>query len=230
MGGCCKGSGMIHPNMGTMLAYITTDAAVEPGFLRNAVRDAADATLNMVTVDGDTSCSDTFLVFANGGAGGLQIRDGDPEARIFREALVAMATYLAREIARDGEGASHLLTVNVRGASNLREARDLARCIALSSLVKTAVAGNDPNWGRILVAAGRSGAHVDATKTSVRMQGVPLFDRGTVLTFDETEVHEKLKADEVVIELDLGAGASTATAWGCDLTTDYVHINADYRT
>ena len=230
MGGCCKGSGMIHPNMGTMLAYVTTDAAVDAAFLRTVVRETADATLNMVTVDGDTSCSDSFLVFANGAAGGLTIREGDPEARLFREALTYVATYLSREIARDGEGASHLLTVEVTGGPRLSEARQVAKTVALSSLVKTAVAGNDPNWGRILVAAGRSDAHIDPTRTSVRMQGVLLFDRGTVIAFDENEVHEKLKADEVIIQIDMGLGGATATAWGCDLTTDYVHINADYRT
>jgi glutamate N-acetyltransferase/amino-acid N-acetyltransferase len=230
LGGCCKGSGMIHPNMATMLAYATTDAAVERGFLRDVVRDVADATFNMVTVDGDTSCSDTLLVLANGAAGGETIRAGTRAESRFREALLALCTQLAREIARDGEGASHLITVEVRRAASVAEARDLAHTIALSSLVKTAVAGNDPNWGRILVAAGRSGARVEAQKTTVKLQGVTLFDRGVVLPFDEHAVHEKMKQDEVVIELALGLGDGAATAWGCDLTTEYVHINADYRT
>ena len=230
LGGCAKGSGMIHPNMATMLAYVTTDAAVDRSFLRDAVRQVADATFNMVTVDGDTSCSDTLLVLANGAAGGGTIQEGTPEAEQFREALLEVCTRLSRMIARDGEGATHLLTVEVSGAVSLAEARDIAHTVALSSLVKTAVAGNDPNWGRILVAAGRSGAKLDARQTTVSLQGVLLFDKGMVLPFDERDVHEKMKQDEVRIEIDLGLGDGRATAWGCDLTTDYVHINADYRT
>jgi glutamate N-acetyltransferase/amino-acid N-acetyltransferase len=230
LGGCCKGSGMIHPNMATMLAYVTTDAAVERLLLIDLVKQVADATFNMVTVDGDTSCSDTLLVMANGLAGGETIRAGTPQAAEFKQALLSLCTELSRKIARDGEGATHLITVEVSGAVSLQEARDVAHTLALSSLVKTAVAGNDPNWGRILVAAGRSGARVDPKKTTVKLQGVPLFDRGVVLDFDEEDVHQRMKQDEVRIEIDLGLGDATATAWGCDLTTDYVHINADYRT
>ena len=133
-------------------------------------------------------------------------------------------------VARDGEGASHLLTVNVTSAPSKADARNVAKTVALSSLVKTAVAGNDPNWGRILVAAGRSGSRVTPQRTSVSLQGVPLFDKGTVLSFDEDDVHGKMKQDEVIIDIDLGSGSEAATAWGCDLTTEYVHINADYRT
>jgi glutamate N-acetyltransferase/amino-acid N-acetyltransferase len=184
----------------------------------------------MVTGDGDTSCSDTLLVFANGAAGRRTIRSGTPEAQTFREALTAVATHLSRALARDGEGAGHLITVGVKGAASLAEARQVARTIALSSLVKTAVAGCDPNWGRILVAAGRSGAKVDVARTKVTLQGETLFDRGKVLPFDAAKLHEKLKADEVVIGLDLGIGSGEATSWGCDLTTEYVHINADYTT
>jgi glutamate N-acetyltransferase/amino-acid N-acetyltransferase len=230
VGGCCKGSGMIHPNMATMLAYVTTDAAVEPGLLAALTREVADASFNMVTVDGDTSCSDTFLVFANGAAAGPTINAGTPEAAELHDALLEAGKALARMIARDGEGAGHLITVDVSGAASTQEARDLAKTIALSSLVKTAVAGNDPNWGRILVAAGRSGALVDSSKASVTLQGTLLFDQGKVLPFDEYQVHEKMKQDEVVIEVELRLGEGKATAWGCDLTTEYVHINADYRT
>ncbi len=230
VGGCCKGSGMIHPNMATMLAYITTDAAVEADLLRQLVRETADATFNMVTVDGDTSCSDTFLVFANGDSGIEPIRAGTPEAATFREALLTVAIELSRKLARDGEGAQHLITVEVRGAATSADARQLARCVALSSLVKTAVTGNDPNWGRVLVAAGRSGAPIDVARTTLTLQGEVLFDQGAVVPFEETVVHEKMKVEEVVIEIDLRLGDANATAWGCDLTTDYVHINADYRT
>jgi glutamate N-acetyltransferase/amino-acid N-acetyltransferase len=230
LGGCAKGSGMIHPNMATMLAYVTTDAAVDAGFLRDAVKATSDETFNMVTVDGDTSCSDTLLVFANGAADGETIFAGSPAAETFAAALREICSQLARMIARDGEGASHLLTVNVTNAASNDEARNVAKTVALSSLVKTAVAGADPNWGRILVAAGRSGSPVEPSTTSVSLQGVSLFDRGKVLPFDEYAVHEKMKQDEIVIDIDLGAGTASATAWGCDLTTEYVHINADYRT
>jgi glutamate N-acetyltransferase/amino-acid N-acetyltransferase len=230
VGGCCKGSGMIHPNMATMLAYITTDAAVGPGFLKDLTREVADETFNMVTVDGDTSCSDTLLVFANGAAGLPIIEAGTPEASQLREALLSVATYLSRALARDGEGAQHLISVAVTGAASVEEARGIAKTVALSSLVKTAVAGNDPNWGRILVAAGRSGCKVDTSKTVVKLQDVVLFNRGKVLAFDEVKVHEKMKADEVRIDVEIGLGDGAATAWGCDLTTEYVHINADYRT
>ena len=230
LGGCCKGSGMIHPNMATMLAYVTTDAAVERELLQKLVRETADATFNMVTVDGDTSCSDTLLVMANGAAGGETIRAGTQQAQEFAEALLMLCTELSRKLAADGEGATHLITVEVSGAASRAEARNVAHTVALSSLVKTAVAGNDPNWGRILVAAGRSGSPVAPAKTSVTLQGVQLFECGVALEFDEEEVHEKMKRPEVVIGIDLGVGDAKATAWGCDLTVDYVHINADYRT
>ena len=230
VGGCCKGSGMIHPNMATMLAYITTDAAVEPAFLRDITREVADATFNIVTVDGDTSCSDTLLVFANGASGSRAIAAGTPEAGQLHEAMTSVAMHLSRALARDGEGAQHLISVGVTGAASTEEARGIAKTVALSSLVKTAVAGNDPNWGRILVAAGRSGCKVDTNRTVVKLQDVVLFNRGKVLPFDETEVRDKMKADEVRIDIEIGLGEGAATAWGCDLTTEYVHINADYRT
>ncbi len=230
VGGCCKGSGMIHPNMATMLAYVTTDANVERSFMQQVVREVADATFNMVTVDGDTSCSDTLLAMANGAAGGPVIAANTPEAAEFKAALLDVCTQLSRLLARDGEGASHLVTVEVTGAATEEIARNVAKTVALSSLVKTAVTGNDPNWGRILVAAGRSGSLVEATKTSVTLQGELLFDRGKVLPFDEYALHELMKHEEVVITIDLGSGTADATSWGCDLTTEYVHINADYRT
>jgi glutamate N-acetyltransferase/amino-acid N-acetyltransferase len=230
IGGCAKGSGMIHPNMATMLAYVTTDAAVEQSLLRRLVRETADATFNMLTIDGDTSCSDTFLTFANGAAGLPRIETGTPEAAQFERALRHVCEQLVRQLARDGEGATHLLVVEVTGAASVADARLMARTVGLSSLVKTAVAGSDPNWGRVLVAAGRSGAQIDTLKARVRLQGELLFDRGKVVEFDEEQLSGRMAADEVCIELELGLGDGAATAWGCDLTTDYVHINADYRT
>jgi glutamate N-acetyltransferase/amino-acid N-acetyltransferase len=228
--GCSKGSGMIHPNMGTMFTFVTTDADVELGLLRTLQREVADETLNMVSVDGDTSCSDTFLVLANGAAGLPRIEGGAPQAGEFREALTAVCTHLARELARDGEGAQHLIEIAVTGAKSVEDARLVARTVSTSPLVKTAIAGFDPNWGRILVAAGRAGAALEESKTSMRLQGELLFDRGKALEFDEESMSKALEAEEVRIELDLGLGSGAATAWGCDLTTDYVHINADYRT
>ena len=230
VGGCAKGSGMIHPNMATMLAYVTTDAAIEPEFLRQTLRDVADETFNLVSVDGDTSCSDTLLVFANGAADGAVIRAGTPVADEFIRALHMVATHLSRLLARDGEGAQHLITVVVGGAESNSEARQMARTVALSSLVKTAVAGNDPNWGRVLVAAGRSGSRIDVKKARLTLQGEVLFDQGEIFGFDEAVLHEKMKQEEVTIEIELHLGDGAASAWGCDLTTDYVHINADYRT
>jgi glutamate N-acetyltransferase / amino-acid N-acetyltransferase len=230
IGACAKGSGMIHPNMATMLSYVTTDARVEAGLLEEVTREVADATFNMVTVDGDTSCSDTLLVFANGASGMPTIEGGSPEADRFREALLAVCTHIARELARDGEGATRLIEVEVAGASSLHEARLMAKTIALSSLVKTAVAGADPNWGRILVAAGRSGARIEESRVRLYLQGELLFDRGQALPLLESDMRSKLESDEVAIRLDLSLGGATATAWGCDLTTDYVHINADYTT
>jgi glutamate N-acetyltransferase / amino-acid N-acetyltransferase len=230
VGGCAKGSGMIHPNMATMLSYITTDANVDAALLKELTREVADTTYNMMTVDGDTSCSDTLLIFANGASGGPAITKGSAQAGTLREALLAVGTELSRMLARDGEGASHLITVEVVNGPTLADARNVARTVALSSLVKTAVTGNDPNWGRILVAAGRSGSPVEVAKTSVRLQDVLIFDTGKVIEFDEADVSKRMEEDEVRIQIDLGLGEHSATAWGCDLTTDYVHINADYRT
>jgi glutamate N-acetyltransferase/amino-acid N-acetyltransferase len=230
VGGCAKGSGMIHPNMATMLSYITTDANVDATLLKDLTKEVADTTYNMMTVDGDTSRSDTLLIFANGAAGGPAITRGSAQAETLRQALLAVGTELSRMLARDGEGASHLITVEVVNGPTLAHARNVARTVALSSLVKTAVTGNDPNWGRILVAAGRSGSPVEVAKTSVRLQDVLIFDTGRVIEFDETDVSKRMEEDEVRIQIDLGLGTHNATAWGCDLTTDYVHINADYRT
>ncbi len=230
IGGCAKGVGMIHPNMATMLAYVTTDAAVEAGLLRELVRNVADETLNMLTVDGDTSCSDTLLVLANGASDLPQIEAGTPRAAELREALSAVCLQLTRMLARDGEGAKRLIEVEVRRAASLADARLIARTIASSPLVKTAAAGADPNWGRILVAAGRAGGALDLEKLDLRLQGELIFAAGVPLPFDDAALSARLDSDEVRIGLDLGLGEARAKAWGCDLTTDYVHINADYRT
>jgi glutamate N-acetyltransferase/amino-acid N-acetyltransferase len=230
IGGCAKGSGMIHPDMATMLCYVTTDADVEPAFLRDVQRKIADETLNMVSIDGDTSCSDAFLVLANGAAGLPRIEADTADAASFEQALRQVCTHIARELARDGEGARRLIEVIITGAASKHDARRIARTLTNSPLVKTAVAGCDPNWGRVLVAAGRAGAKIEEAKASMRLQGELLFDHGKALAFDEAAVSAKMEAPEVRIELELGLGQAKATGWGCDLTADYVHINADYRT
>ena len=220
--GICKGSGMIHPNMATMLAFIVTDAKLEQSDLRKAFPGIVARTFNAVTVDGDTSTNDMAVVMANGAAGETNLE----------EALIAIESAmreLARAIARDGEGATKLLTVIVNGAPSESEALSAAKTVAGSSLFKAAVYGNDPNWGRILAALGRSGVSFDPTKASVSVQSIPVF-AGKPLKFDRKAASLAMRAEEVIITCDLGAGSSSGTAWGCDLTEGYVRINAEYTT
>ena len=233
VGGCAKGSGMIHPQMATMLAFLTTDAPVQPDFLRESLRRAADASFNMMTIDGDTSPNDMVLALANGAASGPgeePIGPGHRAAPLFQAALTQVCTHLARELARDGEGASKLIEVRVEGAADEADARRTARAVAGSLLVKAAVYGCDPNWGRILTATGYSGAQVREEACQLYLQGVRVFAKGLPEPFDEAALREALASREVNIRLDLGIGPGTATAWGCDLTEDYVRINASYTT
>lgn len=228
IGAAAKGSGMIHPNMGTLLAFITTDAAVEPGYLRRSLVRAVNATLNMVTVDGDTSPSDTAIVLANGVSGLPLVTDEDGGE--FADALQCVCERLARGIAADGEGATRLMEVTVTGAASHADARVAARTVASSPLVKSAVNGADPNWGRIVCAVGRSGAAVDLDCVGMRLNGVPVMRAGVPVPFSESELRSSLAAPEILIEVSLGLGEATATAWGCDLSHDYVTINASYTT
>ena len=228
--GMAKGSGMIHPNMGTMLAFVTTDAAVEPTFLARALARSVDRSFNMISVDGDTSTNDTVIVLANGLAGNAVIRDESQAAALFQEALDAVTTHLAREIARDGEGATKLIEVRVRGARDEHEARLAARAIASSNLLKAAVYGADPNWGRILCAAGYSGADVDERVADVTVGEIALMRRGEILKFDRKAASEAMRGAEVLIAVNLNLGDGDAVAWGCDLTEQYVKINAEYTT
>lgn len=233
IGGCAKGSGMIHPQVATMLVFLTTDAPVQPGFLRESLRRAADTSFNMMTIDGDTSPNDMVLALANGAASGPgdeAIGPGHRAAAVFQAALAEVCTHLARELARDGEGASKLIEVRVEGAADEADARRVARAVAGSLLVKTAVYGCDPNWGRILTAAGYSGAEIREETCQLHLQGMRVFARGLPEPFDETALREALTAREVTIRVDLGLGSGAATAWGCDLTQDYVRINAEYTT
>ena len=220
--GICKGSGMIHPNMATMLAFVVTDAQIEQDDLRKAFPAIVARTFNAVTVDGDTSTNDMAVILANGAAGETDLEEA-------LRAIEAAMRDLARAIARDGEGATKLLTVTVNGASSEPEALQAAKTVAGSSLFKAAVYGNDPNWGRILAALGRSGVNFDPSKASVSVQGIPVF-AGKPLEFDRKAASQSMRADEVIITCDLGSGSGSGTAWGCDLTEGYVKINAEYTT
>ena len=230
VGGMCKGSGMIHPNMATMLAYITTDAAVEPGLMSKLVRSIADRSFNQVTVDGDSSTNDSFLVLANGAAGNDPIQAGSAEAEELKAAMEQVARELSRAIARDGEGATRLITVKVVGATSDGEARTAARAVASSSLVKTAVHGGDPNWGRIVCALGYSGAELALDRLHLTIGGLVVFERGSGVNVDLTAVRRAFEQPEIEIVATLGLGEGSAEAWGCDLSEEYVRINADYTT
>ena len=230
LGGCCKGSGMIHPNMATMLAFLTTDAPIERGFLQTTLSDVVERTFNLLSIDGDTSPSDTVLLFANGAAGGETIVAASPCAVEFAEALETLCTYLAKEMARDGEGATKLVEFRVSGAANLIEARSLVRLLTTSYLLKSAIHGADPNWGRIVAVIGRSGVTVSEPDVSVAICGVRVFEHEEPTAFDPGEVATAMQGDTVVIDIDLGAGPASATGWGCDLSAEYVSINADYHT
>lgn len=230
VGGTAKGSGMVHPDMATVLCFMTTDAPAEPEWLRGALRRAADVSLNMVDVDMDTSTSDTMLLFANGAAGGETVRAGHPAAAALEHAITQVAIALARDLARDGEGARTLIEVRVTRARSVDDARRAARTIVSSPLVKTMVTGRDPNLGRVMAALGRSGAEIDVASTSVSIGGVSAFERGASTSVPYEIIRQALDASEVVLSVDLGLGQESATAWGCDLTEEYVRINASYTT
>ncbi len=230
VGGMCKGSGMIHPNMATMLAYVTTDAAVAPGWVSSVARRVADRSFNQVTVDGDSSTNDTFLILANAAAGNSPVEPDTPDAAILEEAILEVARELARKIARDGEGASKLITVRVTGAPDDDQARVAARAVASSSLVKTAVHGADPNWGRIVCALGYSGSEVAIDRLTVSIAGLTVFTAGAGMEVDLEAVRAAFEQPEIEIAASLGLGDGHAEAWGCDLSAEYVRINADYTT
>lgn len=230
IGGIAKGSGMIHPNMATMFCFLTTDAAVELNFLRAALRKSVELSFNMISVDGDTSPSDTVLLMANGQAGNGTITSGSPQAAVFQQALDLICVHIAKAMARDGEGATRLIEATVSGAASLAEARLAARKIIGSSLVKTAVNGGDPNWGRIVAAVANSGAEVTESKIDISIGKVAVLKGGKPLDFNEDSVIRALKQDEVPISVHLNLGAGSATAWGCDLSEEYVRINGQYMT
>ncbi|MET3696218.1 glutamate N-acetyltransferase [Bacillus oleivorans] len=230
IGGAAKGSGMIHPNMATMLGFITTDAKIEHEDLLFALREVTNQTFNMITVDGDTSTNDMVLVMANGEANNQTLTKDHPEWSVFIKGLNTVSESLAKQIARDGEGATKLVEVQVKGAINETIARAVSKSIIGSSLVKTAVYGADPNWGRIVCAIGYSGQELNPDSLTVKLGTITVVEKGLPVPFREEAAKAYLEQEHVQIFIDLNEGCGTATAWGCDLTYDYVKINASYRT
>ncbi|TCP28720.1 glutamate N-acetyltransferase [Scopulibacillus darangshiensis] len=230
IGGAAKGSGMIHPNMATMLAFMTTDAAVSQTYLHQALKDITNKTYNMITVDGDTSTNDMVLVMANGLAENKPLSKKHPQWDLFVKGLEHASQTLAKMIARDGEGATKLVEVQVKGAADDHAAQAISKAVAGSNLVKTAIYGTDPNWGRIVCAVGYSGKPIDTNNIKVTLGPVTVVEKGLPVPFNEEEAKSYLHQENIHIAVELDEGQGTATAWGCDLTYDYVKINASYRT
>ena len=234
IGGMCKGSGMIHPNMCTMLAFVTTDAVISKELLMKAVKEDVVDTFNMISVDGDTSTNDTLLVMANGMAENPEIKEGTPEYEEFKAALHYINESLAKMMAGDGEGATALFETKVIGADTKEHARILSKSVICSSLTKAAIYGHDANWGRILCALGSSGAQFDPEKIELFFESksgrIQIYKDGVATDYSEEEASKILADPEVTVLVAMKMGNETATAWGCDLTYDYVKINADYRS
>jgi len=230
LGGAAKGIGMIHPNMATMLSFLATDADVDSIFLQDSLTYAVNRSFNMITVDGDTSTNDTVIILANGAAGGEKIAQGTSGSDTFREALSQVCIYLAKEIARDGEGATKLIQVDVEGAKDEDDSRIAARAVASSNLVKSAVHGEDPNWGRIIAALGYSGAELDQKSIDLYINDVMIMEGGGPIPFFKESVEVAMSGESVTIRLNLNIGNGSATAWGCDLSEEYVTFNSAYTT
>ena len=234
MGGIAKGSGMIHPNMGTMLCFLTTDCAISPEMIRTALLETVNVSFNRISVDGDTSTNDSCMVLANGLAGNETITEKGEDYAAFLEALQALCKELARKMASDGEGAKHLITCNVTGAASEQSAETISKSVISSSLTKAAIFGADANWGRVLCAMGYSGEDFDPDKVDVHFASaagdVAVCEKGRGLDFDEDLAKKVLTEHDVEINITMGEGDGACTCWGCDLTYDYVKINGDYRT
>lgn len=229
--GMAKGSGMIHPNMATMLGFITTDAAIDSALLQQALKAATEVSFNMVSVDGDTSTNDSVFVMANGMAGNAKITDAtSADFAVFQEALTTVCTDLAKKIAKDGEGASKFLEVNVEGAASFVSAKKIAMAIAKSPLVKTAFFGEDPNWGRIICAIGYSGENIQPADTNIWIGDVQVVDGGMGADFKEAALKTIMAKDDIVITAKVGNGTEKATVWTCDFSYEYVKINGEYHT
>ena len=234
IGGISKGSGMIHPNMGTMLCYLTTDAAITKDMLQKALKEVCDISFNRISVDGDTSTNDSLIILANGMAGNELIAAENDSYQAFKEALKALCIELARQMAKDGEGATHLITCTVSNALDEKRAEILAKSVIRSPLTKAAIFGCDANWGRVLCALGYSGEEFNPEKVDISFAStagtIAVCEHGKGLPFDEAKALAILKEPEVIILADMHEGTAAATCWGCDLTYDYVKINGDYRT
>ena len=234
LGGIAKGSGMIHPNLATMLVFLTTDAAISAGMLQKALSTDVQSTFNMVSIDGDTSTNDMVAILANGMAGNAEITAEGADFTAFMQALNTVTVHLCRCIAADGEGATKLLECRVTGAKDVPTARTVAKSVVCSSLLKAAMFGADANWGRVLCAIGYSGADVDVTQVGVAFRSakgtITVCENGAGVPFSEELAKEILLESEIEILVTVGAGSGSAAAWGCDLTYDYVKINGDYRT
>jgi len=234
IGGMAKGSGMIHPNMATMLAFVTTDINISNELLNRALKKSVDDSYNMISVDGDTSTNDMVILLANGQGGNSEIKEENEDYYLFKQALHYVNLFLAQEIVRDGEGAKKFIAVKVTGAASKKDARLLSKSVITSNLVKTAFFGEDANWGRILAAMGYSGAIFNPTKVSIKFHNgshsINLMQNGTPIQFDEELALKILKKKEITVELQLKEGNGEAIAWGCDLSYDYIKINGDYRS
>ena len=230
MGAIAKGSGMIRPNMATMLCYITTDIAIDQALLQKAVSGCVEKSFNMISVDGDMSTNDMVIVLANGEANNAKITEENADYQIFFDKLMMLCTELAKQIAADGEGASKFLTINVKGAKSFADAKTVGMAIANSPLVKTAFFGEDPNWGRVICAVGYSGADMVPEKTIVKFGGITIFANGTGATYDEKALAHVMKQKDIVIDIELNMGQEDATVWSCDLSYEYVKINGEYHT
>ena len=234
LGGIAKGSGMIHPNMGTMLCFLTTDCAISPACLQTALREAVRVSFHRISVDGDTSTNDTCVVLANGLAGNAPIEGPGADFNAFVEALTALCVDLARRMASDGEGAKHLITCTVAGARDEAQAETVARSVISSTLTKAAIFGSDANWGRVLCAMGYSGEAFDPDRVDVAFASaageIPVCAQGRGLDFDEDLAKKILTEHDVEIRITMGEGSGGCTCWGCDITYDYIKINGDYRT
>lgn len=229
-GAIAKGSGMIQPNMATMLCFITTDAAIDQKLLQSALSEIVGVTFNMISIDGDMSTNDMAVVMANGAAGNPMITEKNADYDTFFEALKAICTGLAQRIASDGEGATKFLTINVTGAKSFADAKQVAMSVAKSPLVKTAFFGEDPNWGRVICAVGYAGVPMVPEKTVVKFGGIPVYANGVGASFNEADLRKVMAEHDIVIDVELGLGDADATVWSCDFSYEYVKINGEYHT
>ncbi|TYZ24535.1 bifunctional glutamate N-acetyltransferase/amino-acid acetyltransferase ArgJ [Selenomonas ruminis] len=229
-GAIAKGSGMIQPNMATMLCFITTDAAIDSKLLQQALSEIVEVSFNMISIDGDMSTNDMCIVLANGEAGNAKITAVGDDYETFKNALQSICQGLAKRIAADGEGATKFLTVNVKGTKSFADAKTIAMSVAKSPLVKTAFFGEDPNWGRVICAVGYAGVPMDPQKTVVKFGGIPVYANGVGAAFDEEALRTVMSAHDIVIDIDMGDGEEEATVWTCDFSYEYVKINGEYHT